>query len=161
MDETSDQIERRIQETRSDLSDNFSELEEKVRTAFDWRAQFEEHPAAMVGAAFGAGILLSALLPIPRRRLPRRWDSVQDSDTRIDSIVSPSPLGENQIRASETLNALKGALMGVAATKLSGYIEQMLPGFRQEFDKARNVDGAAPSNPSRPAWQKSAAAGAD
>jgi hypothetical protein len=76
MGETSDQIERHIQETRNDLGDNFSELEVKVKTAVDWRAQFEERPMTMVALAFGGGILLSALLPplrAPRKRLPGRW----------------------------------------------------------------------------------------
>ena len=41
MGETSDQIERHIQETRNDLGDNFGELEDKVKTAVDWRAQFD------------------------------------------------------------------------------------------------------------------------
>ena len=54
MGETSDQIERHIQETRNDLGDNFSELEDKVKTAVDWRAQFEERPGTMLALAFGA-----------------------------------------------------------------------------------------------------------
>jgi hypothetical protein len=62
MGETSDQIERHIQETRNDLSNNFNELEEKVKTVVDWRAQFEERPGMMLGLAFGE-VSCSALLP--------------------------------------------------------------------------------------------------
>jgi hypothetical protein len=67
MGETSDQIERHIQETRNDLGDNFSELEEKVKTAVDWRALFEEHPGTMLALAFDGGVILSALFPSGRR----------------------------------------------------------------------------------------------
>ena len=67
MGETSDQIERHIQETRNDLGDNLSELQDKVKTAVDWRAQFEERPGTMLALAFGGGIVLSALLPSGRR----------------------------------------------------------------------------------------------
>jgi hypothetical protein len=66
MGEASDQIERHIQETRNDLSENLSELEEKVKTAVDWRAQFEERPMTMMALAFGGGLLLSAVLPSAR-----------------------------------------------------------------------------------------------
>ena len=66
MGETSDQIERHIQKTRNDLGANFSALEEKVKTAVDWRAQFEERPVTMMALAFGGGVLLSALLPSVR-----------------------------------------------------------------------------------------------
>ena len=63
MGEKPDQIERHIQHQRSELEDHISELEEKVKSAFDWRTQFEERPAIMLGAAFVGGALLSALLP--------------------------------------------------------------------------------------------------
>ena len=41
MGEKPDQIERHIQHQRSELEDNISELEEKVKSAFDWRTQFQ------------------------------------------------------------------------------------------------------------------------
>src|ERR1700693_4896997 len=63
MGEKSDQIERHIQHQRSELEDNISELEEKVKSAFDWRTQFEERPALMLGAAFVGGAMLAAILP--------------------------------------------------------------------------------------------------
>jgi hypothetical protein len=44
MGDTSDQIERHIQETLNDLSDNFNELEEKVRTAVDFGALAQRFP---------------------------------------------------------------------------------------------------------------------
>jgi hypothetical protein len=171
MDETSGQIERKIRETRNDLSDNISELEEKVKTVFDWRAQFEEHPAAMVGLAFGGGMLLSALLPSVRsssRRSPDwtpDWSAAQDRDFRVEPVESPANAqGQDRSQTSENWDALKGALVGVAVSRLSGYIEEFLPGFKREFDKAKSgnqVERAGPSSPGQPAWQKSAAAGAD
>ena len=55
MDETSDQIERHIQETRNDLDDNLNELGDRVKKAVDWRAQFEERPGTMLSLAFAGG----------------------------------------------------------------------------------------------------------
>src|ERR1700693_4893080 len=63
MGEKPDQIERHIQHQRNQLEDNISELEEKVKSAFDWRTQFQERPGIMLGAAFLGGALVSALLP--------------------------------------------------------------------------------------------------
>ena len=62
MGERSDQIEEQIQRTREDLRDNLNELEQKVRSTFDWRTQFEERPLTMLTVAMGAGILLATLL---------------------------------------------------------------------------------------------------
>ena len=41
MGETPDQIERHIYEKRSELGENIHELQQKVKTAVDWRAQFD------------------------------------------------------------------------------------------------------------------------
>jgi hypothetical protein len=166
---TSDQIERHIQETRNDLGDNFKELQEKVRTAVDWRAQFEEHPMTMMALAFGGGILLSALLPFRPSASGRSSASsanTSSSDRHTSDLPSKSRNEYNDKTSSplETWDAVKGALVGVATTKLSGFIEDVLPGFTQEFTKAqggRNSVRSDPPNPGQSTRQKSTAAGAD
>jgi hypothetical protein len=168
MGETSDQIERRIRETRNDLSENFSELEEKVRTAVDWRAQFDERPMTMIALAFGGGILLSALLPFGRSS--RRRYSEARSTAPLDrnapgvSIESRPADDCDAGQTVGTFNALKGALAGVAATRLSGFIEDLLPGFEQEFTTAqtgKSSDRSGSFSSGQPTWQKSTATRAD
>jgi len=169
MGETSYQIERHIRETRNNLGDNFSELEDKVKTAMDWRAQFDERPMTMIGLAFAGGVVLSALLPSPRssRRCypdnrpaasPER-DPVSPAKSSIEPAAKPS-------QAQETLNTLKNALVGAAVAKASGFLEDLLPGFAQEFTKARkrsdkHLDQPDTSASPQPAWQIANAAGAD
>lgn len=69
MGETTDQIESHIEAKRGELQQNLRELAQKVKSATDWRHQFRHHTAAMIAAAFGAGMLLSMLLDrIPGRR---------------------------------------------------------------------------------------------
>lgn len=72
MGERADQIEQEIKRRRGELNENFSELEEKVRNTSDWRAQFEERPMTFLAAAFGSGLLASALLPSRGRRRRRQ-----------------------------------------------------------------------------------------
>lgn len=129
MGETSDQIERHIQRTRDDLTDNLSELEVRVRSAFDWRAQFEERPGTMMAVAFGTGALLSVLLP-------RRAAHSRSFAGRWTAPVDGHPSG-----AMLAWDALKGALLGVATAKLSSFIEDLLPGFNEEFTKVKNSNG--------------------
>jgi hypothetical protein len=165
MGQKSDQIERHIRETRQDLSENFSELEDKVKSAVDWRAQFEERPGTMLALAFGGGVLLSAILSSghssSRGPAESRWSS---EEARDDSrSYSRGSYANASGQTSETWNALKGAIIGAATTKLSGVIEEFLPGFSQEF-KARggkSNDESGSSNYNEPTRQKSAAAGAD
>jgi hypothetical protein len=168
MGQTSGQIERHIQKTRNDLGDNFTELEEKVKTAMDWRNQFEERPMTMIALAFGGGILLSALLP--RRRSTRsrtsgnRGSAPSGIEGGSSSVKSSSTLNGEAAQIGETWEVLKDALVGVAASKLSGFVEDLLPGFKQEFSNAKtgksSVGSASPIS-GQPTWQKASAAEAD
>ena len=54
MGERTDQIERQIAQTRSELSDNVGELQDKVKSAVDWRTQFQEHPGTLCGPLLSA-----------------------------------------------------------------------------------------------------------
>jgi hypothetical protein len=168
MGETSDQIERHIQETRNDLGDNLTELEAKVKTAVDWRAQFEERPGTMMALAFGGGVLISALLPTVRpsrrRSSEGRGNAPVDRDAAGHSIKSRTASDDKASQSLENWDALKGALVGVATSKLSGFIEDLLPGFKQEFTKAqggKSSDRSGSSTSGQPPLQKSSAAGAD
>src|ERR1700674_1451914 len=167
MGETSDQIERHIQKTRNDLSDNFSELKEKVKTAVDWRAQFEERPGTMMALAFGGGVMLSALLPTVRpsrrRSSEGRRNAPPDRDAAGHSLKSRTASDDKASQTLENWDALKGALVGVATSKLSGFIEDVLPGFKQEFTKAqtgKSSDRSGSSTSGQQTWEKATAAGA-
>lgn len=145
----SDEIERHIEEQRNELGEHMSELQEKVKNAVDWRAQFEERPMAMMGLAFGGGVLLSALLPgIPRsngkkhkysngylERVSENRDSSYAGVERRTELLKPEAKSEALSKASETLNGLKGALFAVAATKVTNYLEELVPGFTEQFHK--------------------------
>lgn len=168
MGETSHQIERHIRETRNNLGDNISALEDKVKTAMDWRAQFDERPMTMIGLAFAGGVVLSALLPSPRssrRRYPDNRPAAspeRDPVSPATSSIEP-PAKPNQ--TLETVNALKNALVGAAVAKASGFLEDLLPGFAQEFAKARkrsdkHRDEPGTSASPQPSWQRANAAGA-
>ena len=58
MGERTDQIERQIAETRGELGDNLGELQNKVKSAVDWRAQFQQRPGTLLAVAFGGGVIL-------------------------------------------------------------------------------------------------------
>jgi hypothetical protein len=140
MGERPDQIERQIAETRSELSYNFSELQDKVKSAVDWRAQFREHPGTLLAVAFGGGVVLAALLPSPRRsrktydsRFISAGDRTHSAPSYDSSLANPSKRGDLR----KTVEALTGALLGVTVNQASGFLDSLLPGFHQEFTKVR------------------------
>lgn len=119
MGESADRIERYIAQQRLDCRDNVAELKQRVSRSVDWRAQCEVRPWTMVAFAVGGGILLSTLLggpPESRPHEPLEGSTGGDGDSHW--------------------GPLKGALNGLAATKLIGFAEELLPGFRNAYSEA-------------------------
>jgi hypothetical protein len=158
MDERPEQIEQHIRHQRSELEDNFSELEEKVKGAFDWKTQFEERPGVMLGAAFIGGILLAAILPSTSSissRVSSRYRSFNDAQDRTSAFGAESQADANSFakpyaskasavskQASETWENLKDAAVSMGIAQLTGIVEEIVPGFSEHYNKAA---GARPA----------------
>lgn len=156
MGERTDQIERHIKRQRDELEDNFSELERKVRDAFDWRTQFQDHPGTMLGVALVGGALVGALLPsgssITRRvTLRRRSFSEPPASLPAYSVPQAAPAapawnaysassGEVAQRTADVWDNLKGAAIAMAASRLGDAIEELVPGFADHYRKAAGND---------------------
>ena len=75
--ETAEQIKHKIEEKRGELGANLGTLEQKVKDVTDWRKQFQDRPFSAMGVAFGAGMILAAIVGEGRRR-GRRWRYFDD-----------------------------------------------------------------------------------
>jgi hypothetical protein len=139
MGEKTDQIERHIREQRNDLGQNISELQQKVRNSVDWRLQFEHRPMTMIGLAVGSGLLLSAL--VGSRSRARNFNRISDQPTWVPERTPSKPYREDiaSEKTAESFREIKAALIGVTAAKLGDVIETVLPGFKDEYDKLREV----------------------
>jgi multidrug resistance efflux pump len=62
MGQTTDQIESDIERNADQLKSNLEELETRVKSAADWRSQFDRHPERMTVAALVGGALLALLV---------------------------------------------------------------------------------------------------
>jgi hypothetical protein len=124
MGERADEIEDQINKTRNELSENFYELEEKVRSTFDWRTQFEERPMTLLAVAFGGGALASVLVPMGNRRKRYAADTRNGKTKRTQRTYS-------------AMDAVKGALMTVVASRLGGVLGDFVSNYGKELHKVR------------------------
>jgi len=120
MGETKYEIESHIVKTRDDLGANLHELEKKVKDITDWRYHYQNHPMALMGVAFGGGILLATMMGKSR-----------SAPTSMSSSVSSIRPVKN--KAVQTWDHIKDALLGVAATKSTDFVGEVVPGFTKEF----------------------------
>jgi hypothetical protein len=163
MGETPDQIERHIYEKRTELGENINELQQKVKTAVDWRAQFEQRPLVMVGIAFGGGLLLSMLIGrgrnsdrASRRRSRNRWRRESEG---YDYSSRPE-WEQREEKRSTAWDSIRDAVIAVAGSKLSSLIEKIAPGFTEQF-KRRQTERRSPSPHNGPesVWRRRTASG--
>jgi hypothetical protein len=130
MGQTTRQIEAHIEDTRENLGSNLQELEQRVRSVTDWKQHFQTSPMTMLGVAFGGGILLATMLGGRKNLGGKRF-------SRHDAGSEPYVGTDLQKRkALETLDNIKGALIGVAATKVKDFIGEIVPGFHEQFQRS-------------------------
>jgi hypothetical protein len=166
--EATDQIRDQIDTQREQLGENLHQLEEKVKSTVDWRTQFEERPMLGMGIAFGTGFLLSMMLPSGSKSdsrshsqsggqmTPYHYDQsnfrVQDEarswqggggysgTTNFAQTQQRSP---EMTEISETVENIRGAVMGLAATRLRSFLAEAVPGFKEEYEQARRKRGSS------------------
>jgi hypothetical protein len=168
MGQTADQIKQEIDQQREQLGENLQQLETKVKETVDWRSQFEQRPMAGVGLAFGAGFVLSMLMPSGDSDKSRGSSSNYSSSTGYNSSsyyqpqqfsgttgynqssnFSPQSSSSSKPRSpemneiTETLENIRGAVMGLAATRLRSFLAEAVPGFQDEYEQAREKRGAS------------------
>src|SRR5260370_35849134 len=126
MGETPDQIERHIYEKRNELGENIHELQQKVKTAVDWRAQFDRRPMTMMGLAFGGGLLLSMLFRgghTSHRSSRRSSRDRERRESQPSEQLSKPKAQEWEKKASTTWGDIRAAVLAVAGSRLGSLME--------------------------------------
>jgi hypothetical protein len=151
MGETTRQIAAHIDNTREDLGSNLQELEQKVKSVTDWRQQFRNNPMMMVGLAFGGGVFLATMAGGRRNRLsgmssPTTGPVTSESGAR--GIASHGVANRETQQVLETWDNIKGALVGVAASRLKSFLGDSIPGFQEQLRKTERDSNRSFQDPS-------------
>jgi hypothetical protein len=130
MGQTTNQIEAYIENKREDLGSNLQELEQKVKSVTDWKQHFRTNPMTMLGVAFGGGILLARMLGGRKNRSGER-----SSSSHATGSEPHAGTAHQKHQALQTWDNIKGALIGVAATRVKDFVGEVVPGFHEEFQR--------------------------
>jgi hypothetical protein len=124
MGQTVQQVEAHIGTTRQQLGSNLEELERKIDGMTDWRQHFQVRPFTVLGVAFAGGVVLAVSLR--SRSARRRYSS--SSEPHVGTAAQ-------KYHALRTWDNIKGALIGVAATRFKDYVGELIPGFHEQFER--------------------------
>jgi len=141
MDETTDKIESQIESTRQDLGSNLNELENRFKSATDWKQHFRQRPMTMIGLAFGGGVLLAAMTGGGGNGGRRRGgtNAGYSGYSGYGNARTPN-------KVLETWDNIKGALMGVAASRVKDFVGDVVPGFHEHYERAGQTSGQSGEN---------------
>jgi hypothetical protein len=134
-----DELEREIAAEQDALGENLAELEHQAKELVDWRAYVRKNPLAMMGVAFGGGMLLASMAGPGRSHSGARPGRGHESNG-----------DEEPTTARDAWEIFKGALLGAAAAEVTSYVAELLPDFREHLDEQRR-ERAARRRKSRPA----------
>jgi hypothetical protein len=140
MDEAVRQLETHIDRTRQRLGSNLKELEDRVDSVTDWRAQFRRRPYSFIGLALVGGACLSAAL----RSSPSRRKFGESESAASGSRGAGTARGQGL----EIWENVRRALLGVAATRVRDYISELVPGFDEHFRRAEQRSATEAERPS-------------
>lgn len=100
--------------------------------ATDWKHYVDRYPMATLGAAVGGGILLALWTN------ERRESGHPDSELTQALVAPRRPSWPLQERTRETIGLIQGALIGLGISRLTEFMDQKIPGFRDHFEQSRN-----------------------
>lgn len=134
MAERVQQIESEIDRTRAELGSHLRELESRVDAAMDWREHVRARPYLAMGAAVVGGVALGQLARPGRARSVAR--ALEPTTT------TPRPHGSIDARgkAYGIWEDVANAMIAVAATRLTGYIGSLVPGFTEEMRRMKGPE---------------------
>ena len=130
MDQTTHEIEAHIQRTRGDLTSNLQELENRVKSAADWKKHFQENPTPMLAAALGGGIFLGMIMGGGRRKF----------------VGGPGSQARYGMRRPGALDSIIGAFIAVGAKRLTEFLGEVVPPFRKQDDSPPVDPGVNPGS---------------
>ena len=131
MDRATDSIQRHIYQEREELRSNLEELEDRVRSAVDWRRHYHSNPVFWLGCAFGGGLLL-ALAPARSEETSLSYGHARGAELSTGA--------HRRREISRAWRTIEGALIGVAAAKLKETLAGVLPGFREQLARREGAD---------------------
>jgi hypothetical protein len=132
MAKTVDQIEARIDRKRGELGSNIQELERRVEAVTDWQQQFRSRPFLFLGVAAAGGALAAAALG--RKHLGRGLPGSPSGFVSLAERESGNP-------GFEVWNNVKAAALSLAGTRLKEYVDQLLPGFDEHYQRVERRHG--------------------
>ena len=140
-----DTVEDTIQTAKETVTGTVTETVETVKQSFDVQRQIQERPLVALGAAALGGFLLGGAIGGGDNKQHRADYSQSSNGGRTYNYQGyrsqPGPLQQAAKSAGldNAMSAVTGALMGMAADRLRGIVDESFPDFGERLRREMNT----------------------
>ncbi|MEZ4521158.1 MAG: DUF3618 domain-containing protein [Thermomicrobiales bacterium] len=149
MDQTTspEEIRDDIQQRRHQMTNDVNELEERAKSLTDWRQQVQDRPLVAAGVALTAGLAIGLMTggssDSTRRGSSYGYYQAHDGRQHNGQSFSGEATQAGKHQAATKVDEIRGALMGLAATKAQEFLREAVPGYQQEEEQVRQEAGSS------------------
>lgn len=137
-----DTVEETVQMAKDTVTETVSETLDTVKQSFDVKRQVDERPLMALGAAAIGGFILGGAMGGGDKRPRSDRGHVSDRGPYQEHRSQPGPLRQVAQSAGldSAMSAVTGALMGMAADRLRGLVEESFPEFGDRLRREMNTN---------------------
>ena len=135
MAQEEDRLKANIEAAEEGLKDNFEEIQDRVKTALDWRVWYKNNTAVALGSVAAGGLLLSLMIP-RKHSVESKFRSMDEAYSQDEPNGRPSTNSKSGSRLHKALDTTVAAVVGVASDQFRDFMARALPGFKEHYDEA-------------------------
>jgi len=130
-----DRLKAHIEAAEESLKDNFEEIQDRFKSALDWRVWYKNNTAIALGGVAAGGLLLSLMIH-RKSSIESKFISPDEMYTPEEPNGRPMATAKSPSRLHKVLDTTMAAVVGVASDQFRDFMARALPGFREHYDEA-------------------------
>jgi hypothetical protein len=147
VDEETDKIRQHIDTERQQLGRNLDEIEYRVKKATDLKGHLDKNMGWVLGAAVAGGLLIGLAT---RKSSTSSKTTEWRPDSSERSAATPVRKNSRLNGLTETLDDIFDGLVAVVSGKVRSFVEDAVPGFREEYDVMSHQRGRSSVHQMKP-----------
>jgi hypothetical protein len=130
-----ERLKAHIEAAEESLKDNFEEIQDRVKSALDWRVWYKNNTAIALGSVAAGGLLISLMVP-RKRSVESKFSSMDEAYPQSEPNGRPRTNSKSRGRFNQVLDTTMAAVVGVASDQFRDFMSRALPGFKEHYDEA-------------------------
>lgn len=127
-----ERLKAHIEAAEDSLKDNFEEIQNRVKSALDWKVWYKNNTAMALGGVAAGGLLLSLLIP-RKKSIESEFTASQEEYPSVEPNGRAHRTSKSRSRLHNVLDTTMAAVVGVASDQFRDFMGRAIPGFQEHY----------------------------